>query len=92
MKFKEYLNEGKVAVFDVKKLKAISSITIKRLLDTYKFRDKRIAYEKDRVGGTQQDTRLFIKDLIELDKNATKENKMKITKDQLDDYAYLKSI
>ena len=94
MGFKEYLKEGKATSFEPTKLKAISIKTILDILSSYDFRNKRLAYDKKRneIGGTLKDTKELIKAIIKKDMDATKELGHKTSKEQLDDYKYLKSI
>ena len=92
MRLKNYINEGKVTFFDVSKLKYFSNDTIKKLLNSSDFINKRVAMDKGMVGGTQKDTRIFIKELIKQDKEATKELDVSVTKDQNHDWKYLKGI
>ena len=92
MRLKKYINEGKVTFFNVSKLKYFSNDTIKKLLNSDDFINKRVVMDKDMVGGTQKDTRLFIKKLIKQDKEATKELGVSVTKDQNHDWKYLKGI
>jgi len=92
MRLKNYINEGKVTFFNISKLKYFSIGTIKKLLNSDDFINKRVTMDKDMVGGTQKDTRLFIKELIKQDKEATKELGISITKDQKYDWKYLKGI
>ncbi len=93
-RYEKKFKEGKATFFEIDKLKSISLRTIKKLLDSFPWRDKRIIYDdkENIVGGTQKDTREFIKALIQLDKDATEELGMKTSKEQLEDYKYLKSI
>jgi len=86
------LLEGKVTTFDMKKLKYFSSDTIKKFLNSIDWRNKRISQDNNIVGGTQKDTRLFIKALIKADKLSTKELGFGETKEQTHDYKYLNSI
>ena len=92
MRLKNYINEGKVTFFNISKLKYFSTGTLKKLLNSDDFINKRVTMDKDMVGGTQKDTRLFIKELIKQDKEATKELGISITKDQKYDWKYLKGI
>jgi len=91
-KINSYLNEGKVTSFDITKLKYFSKDTIISLLKSIDFRNKRVSIDNNTVGGTQKDTRLFIKKLIDSDKKSTEELGFKQTKDQLADYKYLRGI
>ena len=93
MRFKQFLTEGKATFFDLGKLKYFSLKTIKDLLDSYDFRNKRLALENGKVGGTQKDTKMFIKKLIQNDIDAGKELGIKKTIPERDnDYKYLKTI
>jgi len=92
MKFRTYLNEGKVMFFELKKLKYFSKRTIKDLLFSQEFAVARISIDKGKVGGILTDTKRFIRSLIKQDIESTKELGFDFTKDQLADHKYLKSI
>jgi hypothetical protein len=86
--------EGKATFFDVTKLKYFSVQTITELLNSAQFSNKRVTYDSTRniVGGTQKDTKELIKVLIQNDKKAGEELGVDISKEQKEDYKYLKSI
>lgn len=78
---------AKLTILDINKLKYFNRQTLIALLNSYQLHKKRVALErikfgKNKIGGTQKDTRFFIKTLLKADLEATKELGFSLTENQ----------